>query len=1056
MLIGGSTDNCQTHGRTHGVLYTGGFAGYVDGLTANDCYALGDVESSSYNVGGLVGYSKGVTSLIKCGAISNITSGGKDSTNHSYIGGGVGNATDSVVVNNCFAVGDISAAGTHAGGISGGGHLTVTNSYYSGKITGTDYIGGIVGGGGYNCTLKYNYANGSLMGNKYVGGIAGWVNNGSDISSCVATQDVINAVSGVIGRIYGAKGSTATVGTTGANRAMTTMSVVSEGKQLTVEDGDQHGTSLGKGLLKYKSSYQGIGWDFSTDWTILETESFPYKPSQCSPPVILGALTSGGTTISGKCAEGTSIHVIVGNTVYDATVSGTTWNVTVPAMQSGATVKAYATADEFIQSYYVTATVSYTGSGTEEDPFLIYTASDLANINSYSYYKVMNDIDVTDWIATNSPDAGWLPIGQNTGGTMRQLDGNGKTVSGLWFNTTASNAGMLSTIENATIKDLTVKTTSAGVASSGNNVAIVVGKSSGSTFINVNVEGLVNGKSYTAGVTGYSEDCTFNGCKSSNVTVNATSYAGGIAGTAIGGTIENCRVMESTIAATGDYVGGLVGETTAAIDNCSVDVTLTGGDYLGGITGNSTGNITLCHAEGDITTTALTTCRAGGIVGYITGDIANCYSEANTTGGQYAGGIAGYSFGKIDNCYSSGDLYATNFGGGIVGYLDGTAAEVNNCFAINNKIDVSDQNGIAMRVIGGFRNGAPTPQANNYALKSMVVSVNDVTQRIYDDLLHGISLENSALMAAATYTAQGWDFTDTWGINEGQGYPYLQALVETEDPGDFMPGDVNGDGTINVSDYIATARYILEQDPQPFILAAADFDGNGDVTVGDLIRVANLVLTYEGAPRQYAPANYEPGNVAMNASVTAIGDNRYEVAVTLDNDVDLTAMQLDLRLPAGMTMTGATLSSRATRSHELNYTERADGSYRMLAASGALKAFSGSEGTVLTLTLEGNAGGIATISGIELATPRAESYRLDDITLDFMTTGIANVDGQSRVYREGNHIVIVSPVVGKAQLVLPNGRYTTVTVKPGRNVYNAPSDGIVIVKTNNNAVKLKF
>ena len=165
-------------------------------------------------------------------------------------------------------------------------------------------------------------------------------------------------------------------------------------------------------------------------------------------------------------------------------------------------------------------------------------------------------------------------------------------------------------------------------------------------------------------------------------------------------------------------------------------------------------------------------------MGVIYGNLTNCFSVANVKGGIYAGGVAGYSYGATDNCYASGDIASTNFGAGVVGYLDGEKASVNNCFAINNRIDVSDQSGVAMRVIGGFKNNAATPQATNFALKSMVVSVNDVTQIIYDDILEGKSVLLDALMKQATYKAQGWDFADTWAIKEGTGYPYLQFFAQ--------------------------------------------------------------------------------------------------------------------------------------------------------------------------------------------------------------------------------------------------------------------------------------
>ena len=56
----------------------------------------------------------------------------------------------------------------------------------------------------------------------------------------------------------------------------------------------------------------------------------------------------------------------------------------------------------------------------------------------------------------------------------------------------------------------------------------------------------------------------------------------------------------------------------------------------------------------------------------------------------------------------------------------------------------------------------------------MQVSLNGIPTRKYDDIMEGISKRQSELMQASTYTDLGWDFTDTWGINEGAGYPYLQ------------------------------------------------------------------------------------------------------------------------------------------------------------------------------------------------------------------------------------------------------------------------------------------
>jgi hypothetical protein len=58
-----------------------------------------------------------------------------------------------------------------------------------------------------------------------------------------------------------------------------------------------------------------------------------------------------------------------------------------------------------------------------------------------------------------------------------------------------------------------------------------------------------------------------------------------------------------------------------------------------------------------------------------------------------------------------------------------------------------------------------------------------------------------------------------------------------------MLGDINGDGKVDVSDYIGIANYILGNAPESFNVDAADVDESGDIDVSDYIGVANIILT---------------------------------------------------------------------------------------------------------------------------------------------------------------------------------------------------------------------
>ncbi len=62
----------------------------------------------------------------------------------------------------------------------------------------------------------------------------------------------------------------------------------------------------------------------------------------------------------------------------------------------------------------------------------------------------------------------------------------------------------------------------------------------------------------------------------------------------------------------------------------------------------------------------------------------------------------------------------------------------------------------------------------------------------------------------------------------------------------IMLGDINGDGVVDVSDYIGIANHILGQTQVGFNEQAADVNGDGVIDVSDYIGVANIILT--GSP----------------------------------------------------------------------------------------------------------------------------------------------------------------------------------------------------------------
>ena len=276
---------------------------------------------------------------------------------------------------------------------------------------------------------------------------------------------------------------------------------------------------------------------------------------------------------------------------------------------------------------------------------------------------------------------------------------------------------------------------------------------------------------------------------------------------------------------------------------------------------------------------------------------------------------------------------------------------------------------------------------------------------------------------------------------------------------DYIKGDVNIDGTVNVSDYVATANYILELDPHPFLFVAADIDENLTINVSDLVGVANIALNFMGAPAIYhAPAMGYGGEGLMSftANCSTISPNRHVVTLDLSNSSAVTAFQMDINLPDGLKLVDASLSDRATASHSLEMTTLASGAYRLLGASMMSKAFADSEGALLTLEIEGDAIGAAVIDGIMLAEPDATLHQHDAMTLALGNSGVHEMMSDVNIYLQDGMVVVESPVASKVQFILPNGMSVVREVKAGRNVYNTGLKGVVIVKVGNQVNKFRL
>jgi hypothetical protein len=776
-----SFTNCSSKGKITGTSnYVGGIIGASKGgciETMERCWHFGSIEGKDF-VGGIVGCIMDIspsTPILNSYHVYKTYGGPNDrrwySCDRTFTDKIVSGSNSFSIISNCTAIGEISG-NDFVGGIIGCDNPTIAyspngttytnngygyyytingegenwsyngrftyyeytrssksssleNDYYSGNLSGREYVGGIVGSKKDGKIISC-YSNSSVYGKTSVGGIAGGIQgidpiSSSDgqlaeIKSCVANNTIVSASSSNVGRIYGKELnpyiSIGILGSSQGNRALIQTRVILCGVVQEVDDDLQNGTSIGLSALKLKANYVSWGWNFEENWNILQSESFPYKKYQAAPPVIESQLVSNATNISGKSINRGTVYLYYKDKdALSTKCNGNNWSFSTEPLQSGAQVSVYAEAEGMAPSYLATSFVGYPGSGTKDDPYRIYTAEDLQGASNHGYYKLMNDIDLTDWIIENSPTEGWPAIGRNSG-EATYIDGDNHKITGLWTDTQENYNGLFSNFSAGQIKNLTVEVASGKKVKGGDYSGVLIGRNANGSIINCTVKGDVEGGAHTGGVAGCVlastiRDVSYTGTVTS---VSDNVLAGGLVGQAGDCAISACDAKAAiNLGGKGGKVGGLIGESidgTIKSSNAQPTLAAMGEDYyVGGLVGYSETPITICSSGGSVSVSGDNS-YTGGLVGYALLPIENCYSLTNTTGTLYTGGLVGYTFNKIDKCYAKGDVYGSRYGAGVVAELDGADAALTNSVACNNIVLLSDQYAWGCRVVGGFRKGA--------------------------------------------------------------------------------------------------------------------------------------------------------------------------------------------------------------------------------------------------------------------------------------------------------------------------------------------------------------
>ena len=244
----------------------------------------------------------------------------------------------------------------------------------------------------------------------------------------------------------------------------------------------------------------------------------------------------------------------------------------------------------------------------------------------------------------------WEPIGDSWSSYTGTFDGQGYTISGLYFNNpTSSYVGLFGNI---------------GANGKISNVGVL--------------DSYFQFREFGGGVCGVNYG-TVRDCKNTG-SVRGLAAIGGVCGlNKTGGIIEN-SFNEGTVSGTGDnaqQVGGVSGYNNGTIKSCYNTASVSGQNSVGGVCGfNSRGIITNCFNEGTVSGQTF----VGGVCGNGCGvTTTNCFNGGTVSGQSHVSGVCGYDYnydGTLTNCYYLSDTATGGINGkDVSGKAEGKSIE---------------------------------------------------------------------------------------------------------------------------------------------------------------------------------------------------------------------------------------------------------------------------------------------------------------------------------------------------------------------------------------------
>ena len=243
------------------------------------------------------------------------------------------------------------------------------------------------------------------------------------------------------------------------------------------------------------------------------------------------------------------------------------------------------------------------------------------------------------------------------------------------------------------------------------------------------------------------------------------------------------------------------------------------------------------------------------------------------------------------------------------------------------------------------------------------------------------TIVNVTLSVAPDMTAGNYEIKIK-NIELSDGTPYNPADIKaTLTVKAYIPGDVDGTGTVSVNDAVCIINYILGSPIEGFIEAAADLDGNGVITVNDVVILINDYILGGNSQNSLDLAFLQ--DVTADDDYLFINDITMKAGETTEVEVymntsrtDIQGLQCDIYLPEGMEFVPeedgdekyyADKGGRAAKSHNVAAQLMADGSVRVVETSTSGAKFKDNDQAVFYFTVKAKEDMVAGNYEIKLA-----------------------------------------------------------------------------------------